>query len=84
MSRTVRLAAAAAFGGLLVAITAVSANRTPATPATGVSSTDKAPDITVEAAPLNRCRTITVQESRCEAAWDEKRRRFFRRQEHRP
>jgi conjugative transfer region protein TrbK len=84
MSRTVRLAAATAFGGLLVAITAFSANRSPVTPVTGVSFTDEAPDITVEAARLSRCRTITEPESRCEAAWDEKRRRFFHRQEHRP
>lgn len=84
MSRTVRLVAAAAFGGLLMAITAVSASRAPATPATGVSSTDEAPDITVKGARLSRCRTITEPESRCEAAWDEKRQRFFRRQEHRP
>ncbi|MCG6116352.1 MAG: putative entry exclusion protein TrbK-alt [Mesorhizobium sp.] len=84
MSRVVRLAAAAAFGGLLVAITAVSVTRWPAPHVAGVSFADEAPDSTADAPRLSRCRTITVPESRCEAVWDEKRRRFFRKQERRP
>lgn len=67
-----------------MAITAVSANRAPATPATGVSSAEESPATTPHAARLSHCRTITEPESRCEAVWDEKRQRFFRRQEHRP
>ncbi|WP_229736807.1 putative entry exclusion protein TrbK-alt [Blastomonas aquatica] len=67
-----------------MAITAVSANRAPATPATGVSHSDAVPDSGPHSEQLSRCRMITVAEPRCEAVWDEKRRRFFRREEHRP
>lgn len=77
MSRVAKLAAASAFGGVLLAVLLVSAMRPPPGPAIdpGVVEVDDGPDPL--AAELKRCRTITMPESSCDAVWEAQRRRFF-------
>lgn len=78
MSRSAKLAAAAAFGGLLLAISMTSAMRSP----TGIAAATQLPRETVSIAPsaneLRRCRTVAEPDPTCDAAWDAGRRRFFR------
>lgn len=80
MSRTAKIAAAGALGGLLMTLTVAMTMREersiePAIVPVGESDADPlAPD-------LRRCRTLTMPDSGCEVAWEERRRRFYRREE---
>jgi conjugative transfer region protein TrbK len=75
MSRTAKIAGVAALAGMMVAVGTVSASRPEAEPATVPAAGDL--PAAKSAADLRRCRTITMPESGCEAAWEAKRRHFF-------
>jgi conjugative transfer region protein TrbK len=75
MSRTAKIAGIAALAGFMVTVAAVTASR-PERPVTAPAITRAADDARL-AADLRRCRTITMPDSGCEAAWEAKRRRFF-------
>ena len=79
MSRSVKLAAAAAFGGMLAAAAILSAMRPSAMPPDVVlvpEETEPGPR-----ANLASCRTITQPDPVCDAAWAAKRSRFYGREE---
>ncbi|MCW2387167.1 conjugative transfer region protein TrbK [Sphingobium sp. B11D3B] len=76
MSRTAKIAAAAMLGGLSVALTIGIAFRSEPPTRTGIVPEDERHAHPPEA-DLRRCRTMTTPNSGCEAAWEEKRRRFF-------
>lgn len=79
MSRSAKLAAAAAFGGMLAALAIVSATRPSAVPPVIWAVPDE-----TEADPfaeLSRCRTITEPDPMCDAAWAARRSRFYDREE---
>lgn len=75
MSRTAKIAGVAALAGMMVTVGIVSASRPEPEPAAIPAAGDltDAPSAT----DLRRCRTITMPESGCEAAWEAKRRHFF-------
>lgn len=79
MSRTGKIAGVAALAGLMmaVAIVAVTKDRAPAPPTMPaiVRYTEGRTRLDRE---LERCATLTMPDSGCEAAWAENRRRFFR------
>lgn len=75
MSRTAKIAGVAALAGMMVTVGIVSASR-PEPTRTPVQAAGELPAAT-SAADLRRCRTITIPESGCEAAWEAKRRHFF-------
>jgi conjugative transfer region protein TrbK len=75
MSRTAKIAGVAALAGMMIAVGIVSVSRPEPAPAT-VLTGGQLPNASSEA-DLRRCRTITVPESGCEAAWEAKRRHFF-------
>jgi conjugative transfer region protein TrbK len=79
MSRSVKLAAAAAFGGMLATAAIVSATRPPAVSPVDVTVPDEpGPE---PLADLGRCRTITEADPVCDAAWAARRSRFYGREE---
>ena len=79
MSRSAKLAVAAAFGGMLAAAAIVSATRPSPAPPIAVTAPDEtAPD---PLADLTRCRTITEPDPACDAAWAARRSRFYGREE---
>lgn len=84
MSRMVKLAAAAAFGGLLIAVAVVSATRPPAGHVTTIYVPDETGPANRHAAELKRCSTITMPESGCDAVWEAERRRFFHGRDRQP
>lgn len=80
MSRTAKIAAAGALGGLLMSLTVAMTLREdrrvePVIVPFGESTADPL------AHDLRRCRTLTMPDSGCEAAWEERRRRFYAREE---
>lgn len=76
MSRTAKIAAAGALGGLLMALTLGMAHREDHRAETVMVPDDKrGNDATAQ--DLRRCRMLTMPDSGCEAAWEEERRRFF-------
>jgi conjugative transfer region protein TrbK len=75
MGRTAKIAGVAAVAGMMVTVGIVSASRPEPEPAT-VSAAGDLP-AAPSAADLRRCRTITMPEGGCEAAWEAKRRHFF-------
>lgn len=82
MSRTAKIAAAGALGGLLMALTVAMTMREERRVETIIipadeSVTDPLPD------DLHRCRTLTMPDSGCEAAWEERRRHFYAREDRR-
>ncbi|ETI62670.1 hypothetical protein C100_16750 [Sphingobium sp. C100] len=81
-SRTGKIAGVTALAGLMmaVAILAVTHDRAPAPPAMPavVRDTEGRSRLNRE---LDRCATLTMPDSGCEAAWAENRRRFFHRAE---
>lgn len=79
MSRSVKLAAAAAFGGMLAAAAIVSATR----PSAVSPEVVLVPDETEHGlqADLGHCRTITEPDPTCNAAWAAKRSRFYGRED---
>ena len=80
MSRTAKFAAASALGGLFMTLTVAMTMREPHNVRTIIVPIDEsAPDPL--AYDLRRCRTSPEPDSGCEAAWEEKRRRFYRKGE---
>lgn len=82
MGRAAKIAAASALSGLLMTVTVAMTMREerrvePVTVPVGESDADPL------AHDLRRCRTLTMPDDGCEAAWEERRRRFYR-QEERP
>ncbi|HUD30966.1 MAG TPA: putative entry exclusion protein TrbK-alt [Novosphingobium sp.] len=73
MKRNVKVAAALALGGGLMALAILGAEVPDISAAgTEISRPGAAPDPDVV-----RCRTLTMPDSHCEHAWEERRRRFF-------
>lgn len=73
MKRNVKVVAALALGSGLMALAIIGAEvPRSSTPGTEVSQPGAAPDPDVV-----RCRTLTMPDSHCEHAWEERRRRFF-------
>lgn len=80
MSRTAKIAAAGALGGLLMTLNVAMTMREESRVETiivPVKENDSDP-VTPD---LRRCRTLTMPDSGCEAAWEEKRRRFYRKED---
>ena len=82
MSRAIKLAAAAAFGGFLAAATLVTAARPSAPPPTELRVGDQAPPPKPNSAERKRCRMITTPDAGCSALWDAERARFFHAKDH--
>tara|TARA_R110000868_G_scaffold259743_9_gene517997 strand:- start:769 stop:1017 length:249 start_codon:yes stop_codon:yes gene_type:complete len=80
MGRTAKIAAAGALGGLLIALTAGMALREDRRVETIIVPAERSTADPPER-DLSRCRTITMPDSGCEAGWEERRRRFFRRED---
>lgn len=78
MSRTVKIAGIAALAGLMMAVAIVAATQhRPRTSAPPAIVRDEAGPSRL-ARELERCTSLTMPDSGCEAAWAENRRRFFR------
>ncbi|QMW21613.1 putative entry exclusion protein TrbK-alt [Sandaracinobacteroides saxicola] len=75
MSRNAKIAGVAALAGMMVTVGVVSASRPTPEPAT--VQTKGALTAAAPAADLRRCRTVTLPDSSCDAAWEAKRRHFF-------
>ncbi len=71
-----KIAGGAALAGMMMAVAIVSASHRAETIALPeAAARETAPDpLTVD---MRRCRTLTMPDSGCEAAWEAKRRRFF-------
>mgnify|MGYP001065375374 CR=1 FL=1 len=78
MSRNAKIAAVAALGGIALAV-ALAGMREPYEPAlkTVLPIPEQGDQEKRLARELERCATLTMPDSGCEAAWVEKRRRFF-------
>ncbi|WP_447953172.1 putative entry exclusion protein TrbK-alt [Sphingopyxis chilensis] len=77
MGRAGKLVAGAIVGGMALALALLAAVDPPAPRAsapTRISGADARPEL---GETLRRCRTVTIADPECEAAWDAKRRRFF-------
>lgn len=83
MSRSARIAGVALAGGILMA-TAIAIAVDDSKPAQPLPSPEELTPHDPLRDELARCRTITMPESGCDAAWEEHRRRFLGRQEKRP
>jgi conjugative transfer region protein TrbK len=75
MSRTAKIAGVAALAGMMVAVATVTVSRPERT--VSAPAVERATNDAQLAADLRRCRTITMPDNGCEAAWEAKRRRFF-------
>lgn len=77
MSRTAKIAGVAALAGMMMAVAIVAAtdDRKPASAPHLVLPADEGRDRL--ARELDRCATLTMPDSGCEAAWAANRRRFF-------
>jgi len=78
MGRTAKIARVATLAGFMLTVAIVSVTR-PAQPVAPASA-PVAAALETPAVDLRRCRTITMPDSGCEAAWEAKRRRFFGRE----
>jgi len=76
LGRAAKVAVIAVLGGLIMALAIVHASSPPAPGASAATMSEADAPIT-ETAVAERCRTITVADSECEAAWEAKRRHFF-------
>lgn len=77
MGRAGKLVAGAIVGGLALALALLAAVDPPAPRAsapTEISGADARPEL---GETLRRCRTVTIADPECEAAWEAKRRHFF-------
>lgn len=77
MSRTAKIAGGAALAGLMMAVAILSVRDR--TEIVAVPDETAARVIDAPREDLSRCRTLTMPDSGCEAAWEAKRRHFFRR-----
>jgi len=81
MGRAGKLVAGAAVGGMALALALLAAVDPPASRASApplISGADAPPEL---GETLRRCRTVTVADAACEAAWEARRRHFFGRKE---
>ena len=78
MSRTAKIAGVAALGGIMLAV-ALAGSREPHEPQLEavLPVLEEGEQEKRLARELERCATLTMPDSGCEAAWAEKRRRFF-------
>ncbi|KGB56000.1 hypothetical protein FG91_00884 [Sphingopyxis sp. LC81] len=77
MGRAGKLAVGAVIGGMALTLALVAAVDPPAPRASApaqISGADARPGL---GDTLRRCRTVTVADPECEAAWETKRRHFF-------
>ena len=77
MGRAGKLVAGAIVGGLALALALLAAVDPPAPRAsapTEISGADARPEL---GETLRHCRTVTIADPECEAAWEAKRRHFF-------
>nr|WP_278190105.1 putative entry exclusion protein TrbK-alt [Sphingopyxis sp. YF1] len=77
MGRAGKLVAGAIVGGMALTIALLAAVDPPAPRASAppqISGADARPELE---GTLRRCRTVTVADPECEAAWEAKRRHFF-------
>lgn len=77
MGRVGKIASIAVLGGLALTMALVAASDPPAARASAHSQifgADARPEL---GETLRRCRTVTVADPECEAAWEAKRRQFF-------
>jgi conjugative transfer region protein TrbK len=81
MGRNAKIAGVAALAGMMVTVGIVSASQH--APTASTLPTTRKPVAAALAADLRRCRTITIPESGCDAAWEAKRRHFFGREDER-
>jgi len=84
MSRTAKIAGVAGLAGLMMTVAIVAATRSsspPPAPRLAVPAEDGRARLARE---LDRCATLTIPDSGCEAAWAKNRRRFFRQDEPAP
>ncbi|MGH6652944.1 MAG: putative entry exclusion protein TrbK-alt [Sphingopyxis sp.] len=77
MARAGKLVAGAVVGGMALSLALLAAAdppvpRAPASPR--ISGVHARPEL---AETLRRCRTVTIADAECEAAWEAKRRHFF-------
>ncbi|WP_158213638.1 putative entry exclusion protein TrbK-alt [Sphingopyxis witflariensis] len=81
MGRAGKLVAGAIVGGMALTLALLAAVDPPAPRASApprISGADARPEL---AETLRRCRTVTVADAECEAAWETKRRHFFGQEE---
>lgn len=76
MGRAGKIAVIALLGGLIMALAILHASSSSA-PGASVPTMSEADAPPTDAAVAERCRTVTVADSECEAAWEAKRRHFF-------
>jgi conjugative transfer region protein TrbK len=76
-SRNAKIAGVAALAGTMAAVAIVAATRAPAPAPTLPVAMGGNPLPTRLDHELDRCSTLTMPDSGCEAAWAENRRRFF-------
>ncbi|WP_341021148.1 putative entry exclusion protein TrbK-alt [Brevundimonas diminuta] len=81
MSRSAKIAGVAMAGGILMATAIAVDDREPIAPMP--SPAELAPHDRLRD-ELARCRTLTMPDAGCEAAWEEHRRRFLGREDDRP
>jgi conjugative transfer region protein TrbK len=74
MGRTAKIAGVAVLAGMMVTVAIVSTSRPAPSPALPAARAAGPAPVTAD---LRRCRTITMPDSGCEAAWEAKRRHFF-------
>lgn len=77
-SRTVRLAGVAALAGMMMAVAILAAVHPPASAPVAPGAMRAGVRDEALARALDRCATLTMPDSACEAAWAANRRRFFR------
>lgn len=82
MARTTKIAFAGAVGGLLIALS-VGLTMTSNAPEPPVVHDESIHSGAASDVDLRRCRTLTMPDAGCEAAWDAKRRHFFGRKDER-
>ncbi len=76
MTSAAKIAGVACLAGLMLVAMAGMAARQPTPRANGDAPRQAAPAIASD--QLARCRTLTMPDAGCEAAWEAERRRFFR------
>lgn len=75
MSRTGKIVVIAIVAGLMIAVAIVAALAPPREPPVRPAPTRR--EFDPLAGDLERCRTVTMPDAGCEAAWDAHRRRFL-------
>lgn len=76
MGRAAKIVVIAVLGGLIMALAILHASSPPA-PGASAPTMSEADAPRSDTAVGERCRSITVADPECEAAWEAKRRHFF-------